>query len=417
VSRPLSALYLFAALTSLGSSAYAIETGPLRPSTPEECESALSNVDFLKTEAFRAGLWKEIRQKMSSIESARQTLMVTLDLELENRANFKPSANIRGNLAGKLGLGNNQMQSPPLVADTTHDAMERFMARTSNDDYRQLRQLLGNAIAADPYFKWLRDHAVDGRKNGDKVRANTFTIESDELVPVRVSADPIEYFFSRLDISGPGFLPAKLNLIRVYRDLDPELSPKQAQLADNILKLYGIEVLIHLDFREQFQFRNNGWASKEAWDLAPDLKTAQKNYRKLLDKQKKWNSQMSEKGYRLAQQMYIEQGPALAVIRRILNNQAEPEDQQAFVELKTRLSLDQKHSAREVFDLIIYAGNERVSRVQFMMRKFGGREGEKDDRTLSGLQKIIEIAEAIQSEEAFIEFLREKISAAHYIRP
>jgi hypothetical protein len=181
--------------------------------------------------------------------------------------------------------------------------------------------------------------------------------------------------------------------------------------------LYGIEVLIHLDFREQFQFRNNGWASKEAWDLAPDLKTAQKNYRKLLDKQKKWDSQMSEKGYRLAQQMYIEQGPALAVIRRILNNQPEPEDQQAFVELKTRLSLDQKYSAREVFDLIIYAGNERVSRVQFMMRKFGGREGEKDDRTLSGLQKIIEIAEAIQSEEAFIEFLREKISAAHYIRP
>jgi hypothetical protein len=43
--------------------------------------------------------------------------------------------------------------------------------------------------------------------------------------------------------------------------------------------------------------------------------------------------------------------------------------------------------------------------------------GSIDDRTLSGLKKIIEVAEATQSEEAFREFLREKIADAHYIWP
>ncbi len=102
----------------------------------------------------------------------------------------------------------------------------------------------------------------------------------------------------------------------------------------SILKLYGIEVLIHLDYREQFLWRNNGWASKEAWDLAPNLNAALKNYRLLLDKQKTLDKHMSPKGYRLAKQMFEEQGEATEMLRRLLNEGEEkPGGSQTFVRL------------------------------------------------------------------------------------
>jgi hypothetical protein len=412
------ALSLFCASSIAASTAHAIQTHDFVAADSVACESVLNPADFEKSEAFRKQLWDGIRKKMGAIESARRDYMNLLDLELENRSDFSPHANINSALADKLGLSANRMTATPLVAQATKDAMKRFMNRAATDDYQELRLQLREAVKVDPYFKWLKEAGVDGRSKIDQVKRGSYTVEGDNLVPVRVSSDPVEYLFSRVDISGPGMLPIDLALVRVYRDLDPELTSKQHMLADSILKLYGIEVLIHLDYREQFLWRNNGWASKEAWDLAPNLNAALKNYRLLLDKQKTLDKHMSPKGYRLAKQMFEEQGEATEMLRRLLNEGEEkPGDREAFVQLKKRLTLDQKYSVRQVFDMIVYAGNSRVSHVQFMMRIFGGEEGKRDDRTLSGLRKIIDIAEALQSEDAFREFLREALGKAFYIQP
>lgn len=412
------------------SSSFALAQGPEdeKKIQKQMCQQALESPNFVASEIFRVHIKTKMEEYKRFMMFSRLTLMKMLFTDLKERA--KEETPIEDWMK-KFNFSNNEnSETPPAILDSTLEALKSIQNEEHYKGvnpfergpiYTRLIKNAKEAVAADPYFTWLKKHAVDNRLR--QYEHGSFNLTSNGFEPVYTEKDPIKLLFYPFTISGPGSISWDMSVVRVLRDLDPELTPDQLQMATMILSIYSLEVMMKLDLEEQFEAREHAWGSKEAWNLAPNLTDARKNYRLLLDTALKYSNHMSQSGFELAQKLFVDQGQIMETLRRVLpvnlNGQAaNPEDLKQVKELIAKLGLDSSTSPDTVFNLIRATSYGQPSYELFLMRHFGPEQDKiLFERTLKGLKLIIELGEVVGDQQSFQSYLVERLKRSphfHY---
>lgn len=321
------------------------------------------------------------------------------------------------------------LQRPPLLT-STREKLNLVYKRERYDglNYGQIIQLRAEllknarwAIAVDPYFSWLQGRSVDNRLTDEVFGA--YDLNKDGIVPIQTSTDPVELLFSNLEISGPSFLRPDASIVRVYRDLDPELSPDELRAAQTILNLHSMQAEVDLNLTEIFAQRQSVWTNGLVWDFARNLGDARGNYRQLLNLvRKQYSAFLPQEAFEEFRRLFRTQEPIVDTIRRVLLAEREKrapdqKDARDFADFKTKWKITPAITGDRIFDLIRYTDSDSVTYEILLLRAFGERpDASHIEGLLRALRLIIEVGEVSGDQHRFSEYTGERIQANERLR-
>lgn len=387
--------------------------------TPQEwlnqitCEVALSK-NLAQSEIFRTRSLKRLIRYRDKHLVLQKRATENFLREMNSRQGGKVKVE---STAFKAQVAEFQVESPPPLSNQTRQALNIVYdpltyAKLENGDRSATKHRLlshaRDAVNADPYFRWLKKYAGEFRQQQP---SGSQFITDPGLAPETPNDDfdPTRLLFSSLEVGGSSFLAPDLSIVRVYRNLDPLISEGQRMVADIILDLYALQMITEREIMPVFEERSHSMGSQEAWNLAPDLPTAQKNRRRLLDLiRATYSPHMSRSAFEKAQILWKNDPQLGNAVRSLIpenlgNKQPDPKNVESLNRLKTELKLSPDLSAERVLHICRAAARSEISYERFLLNAFVA--GQDDFWPIVGvlttLDTIIRTAENLGSAEAF----------------
>ncbi len=364
--------------------------------------------DLLKSEALR-------NIALGHIELAiRQTETMLFEKKSELKTSMLRRSDLRKDI--------------PNVAKETLEILEKSFGPSANREiaYSQRLKDARTAISTDPYFVWLKSHAVDNRS----VKKDYGTLnlqQSDGQIPSlvfdEVPSDPEALFFYNLNISGPSFLPPELNLFLVYRELDPEVNPQQIQLANEILALNKLRFILYADMKDFYSSRSKSMGAEDAWNLVPSVEEGKLNLESIKKATlAKYSSRFPKTAYeRLKRKLEDSNDKDLQLIRQY-NYDArngirhadtdEAHFRNELVRIGREFELPESFGTSEISDTL---GNAmRYSHMDYFSLLIATYETNATHWMLSHLDRIVNELSAMSDEKKFSELLFEKVRKGNF---
>jgi hypothetical protein len=371
-------LFAYLVLVQFSLTAHAAKRpGAIGPILETNCEALLTPA-YARSETFRARLKSKLLRMELTLAREMALMLETFNAGVEHRR--LGSVPLHSSLSYLFETSTEEWI--PRVAPDTRHALEAAYGRFDEIDILTVHKpnaaLVGTArarVAKDPYFLWLKKRMRDSRT-------------------------PEIAFFQSLDDSSPSQLTPDLAIVRIYRDLDPELSPALYDLAQALLTANRIIVTLRHDGVRFFSQRNVIFGTREAWDLAEDLPQAKKQLRRLQDDEiTGYSSLFSRKSFDLAARLLASEPPM------------QPEFDAsvlAAVKLRDRLQLPPSfdiHLMRRALQNVRRSSNYE----EFLLLTFDPQDGNLAARKYRWLKQIIDYAEALQSETKFLSYFSGKV--------
>jgi len=385
--------------------------------------------NFQRSLEFRANIQTMFEIELKMMEKDREEYSKSFMNQISERAvRFEVAKWIAVNtprIGGPDGpkLDFSKNHKPPMIAAETMKALEDAYGRQEKPISRQERQLLQEEarkiVSQDPYFVWLKENKVDNRVV--KTKDGTFNVTEKGLEPDQNSTDPVELLFSTLDASGPTVLSPQQSVIRVYRDLDPDLSIEQTALAHYILESSKKEMGLRYAI-ENLRSDGGGAGPRNAGGLAPSIAEAKQNIANIFNQQiKLYGNQFPQKSYQILFDLVRAADPVVYPIGEKMSkfeiaNLSDPskpvrkEISLLLTDLKRKLELPNHFPNEKLINIrreLVKSVHEDFIQYKyqnFLIRMFENQATDAAIRQIMQLNDLIQLAEAATNELAMYSY-------------
>lgn len=321
------------------------------------CESALGGT-FADSVDLRIELKEKLTKTVDHIRANREGNTINFLSSVDSRS--KITIDTKSEVLKELSV-QAQLTAPPAMAVKTHrylslinkkDVYDGLTTAKASEVRDRLLQDARKAVEEDPYIRWLKS----------------------------LGKDPSQILFGNLNSHSRNFLPSQVATVRMYSELDPELTPKQVELARKVLTLYAAETLARFELNRYFTSQDQTEGSEEAWLLAPNIESAKQNYQKILE-----------------------------FIRFTYSHKFSRSEYESAQRDPTRLK-----EAPDLAKLITQPG---MTYELLLLKAFGDEGSETIEKALLGLDTIIEVSQTVNdpnSLTAYLMDLKERVGYLDY---